>query len=132
MEQNWYEYSITHTQDKRGFVMSNIFDRIKASGRVLKVFRGSHPDRGQLVDPGEEESMELITQKLRDMKKRMLLKHRKNKSAAKKKSVIKKTTAVKKKKAKAKPAPKKVMPQLADGALPSPTNLFKRTRSFSL
>jgi hypothetical protein len=102
--------------------MSNIFDRIKTSGRVLKVFRGAHPDRGQLVDPGEEESMELITQKLRDMKKRMLLKRRKNKPAAIKTSAIKTKSAVEKK-AKTKPAPKTVMPQLADGALPSPTNL---------
>jgi hypothetical protein len=120
MEQNWYEYSITHAHDKRGFVLSNILERIEASGRVLKVFRGAHPDRGQLVDPGEEEGMELITQKLRDMKKRMLLKRRKNKSAAKKTSgIIRKATVVKKK-AKAKPVPKTVMPQLADGALPRP------------
>jgi hypothetical protein len=70
IDANWLRYSMSSPQGKREYIRVNILDRIKESGRVLQVFRGKHPENGTLVSPSDDEAMERVSQKLRDMKKR--------------------------------------------------------------
>jgi hypothetical protein len=70
IDANWLSYSMSSPQEKRDYVRENILDRIEKSGRVLKAFRGKHPENGTLISPSDDEAMERISQKLRDMKKR--------------------------------------------------------------
>lgn len=70
LQKNWAGYSTAPAHEKKAFVLDNIFNPIRASGRVLKIFKGKHPSRGRLVEPKEDEAYERLAQKLRDMKKR--------------------------------------------------------------
>lgn len=70
LDENWKAYTTAAPHDKKVYVREHILARIHASGRVLKIFKGKHPDRGCLIEPMEDEALDRIAQKLRDTKKR--------------------------------------------------------------
>jgi hypothetical protein len=82
IDANWLSYAMSSTQGKRDYIRVNILDRITESGRVLKVFRGKHPENGSLASPSDDEAMERISQKLRDMKKRKALQRNRKQTKA--------------------------------------------------
>lgn len=73
LEQHWRAYSLTPPSQKRSFVKEHFIDPMKASGRTFQIFKGRSPDQGRLVTLTEDDSMERLSQKLRDAKKRCLV-----------------------------------------------------------
>jgi hypothetical protein len=59
---------------KKDFIKRNIFDSLKANNYVFMIFDGDHPERGQLIQPNENEAYKIVFQKLRSMKKAMMAK----------------------------------------------------------
>jgi hypothetical protein len=62
-------YRQAKVNEKRSFVRKHVLDRIAATGRVLYVFLGKHPDGGRLEIPTEEYAFTRLAQKIRDRKK---------------------------------------------------------------
>lgn len=66
------EYTELAAGEKREFVRTQICQRIRNTGRALLVFRGTHPTKGILEEAPEDEILDRLAQKLRDLKKRRL------------------------------------------------------------
>jgi hypothetical protein len=69
LEDVWEGYRQAKVTKKRSFVRKHVLDRIAATGRVLYVFVGKHPDDGHLEIPTDDYAFTRLTQKLRDKNK---------------------------------------------------------------